>query len=162
LTNPVIRIPNRLAARTLARGGQAAGDSVNRAEQAIKALSEVSLKLIDDHLAEIARLYGDVALRPETGDLQGLYDRALDIIDVSSGLPDSGLEDAARAVCDLVSRSQLANAFDWEAVDVHLAALKVLRANGQTLTLAQRQVILQGLAEVTKVRAGPSDSGAGV
>jgi len=37
---------------------------------------------------------------------------------------------------------------------VHIATLKVLRAQGQSLTAAQRRTVLKGLSDVTAKRAG--------
>jgi hypothetical protein len=37
---------------------------------------------------------------------------------------------------------------------VHIATLKVLRAQGQSLTAAQRKSVLKGLSDVTTKRVG--------
>ena len=83
-----------------------------------------------------------------------LYEQASQIIDAGGGLPGSGLEECARAVCDLVSVSRANNTCDWDAIDVHIATLKVLRAQGQSLTALQRMIVLKGLSDVTAKRAG--------
>lgn len=149
----ILRVPNRLSARAKSRGGIAAGEAVTRAEAAVESLRAISLGIIDAQLNEIERLYGPGGSRRETGELTDLYDRALDIVESSSGLPGSGLEDAARAVCEFVALSQAAHLCDWDAVDVHVAALKVLRSEGQQLKPSQRKAILKGLQDVMQKRA---------
>jgi hypothetical protein len=148
------RTTSKLATQGKARGGTAAGDAIRQAEKAIESLRGVSLGIIDAQLTEIDRLYGPAGTRRETNDLTELYDRALEIIESASGLPKSGLEDAARAVCEFVSRSQALQVCDWDAVDVHVAALRVLRMEGAKLKGAQRKAILTGLQDVMEKRAG--------
>lgn len=156
MATTIRRVPNPLSERAKARGGLSAGQATMRADAAIEALREVSLGIIDAHLAAIDRLYGPGGPRRDTGDLSDLYDCALGIVESGSGLPGSGLEDAARAACDFVALSQAAHVCDWEAVDVHIAALRVLRSEGQQLKPAQRKAILKGLQGVTQKRAPAS------
>jgi hypothetical protein len=130
------------------------GEAVKRANAALDDLKDASIAIIDDQLAEIDRLFG-----PGNPDRAGLsldilYAQASQIIDAGGGLTGSGLEECARAVCDLVSLSRANNTCDWDAIDVHIATLKVLRAQGQSLTASQRLTLLKGLSDVTAKRAG--------
>lgn len=149
-----IRMPNRLGKLTRAKGGVAVGEALRQADVAIEELREVSLAVIDENLAEIYHIYGSGNSRRASEPLDRLYDLASKIIDAGGGLPESGLEEAARAVCELIARSRASDVRDWDAIDVHVATLKVLRAEGQKLSEIQRQAILQGLSEVTAKRAG--------
>ncbi|MCA6299280.1 MAG: hypothetical protein IM624_08775 [Phenylobacterium sp.] len=148
------RVPNKLAQLAVGRGGIAVGEAVKRANAALDDLKDASIAIIDDQLAEIDRLFG-----PGNPDRAGLsldilYAQASQIIDAGGGLTGSGLEECARAVCDLVSLSRANNTCDWDAIDVHIATLKVLRAQGQSLTASQRLTLLKGLSDVTAKRAG--------
>ena len=149
-----IRMPNRLGKLTRAKGGVAVGEALKQADVAIEGLREASLAVIDENLAEIYNLYGPGSSRRASEPLDRLYELASRIIDAGGGLPESGLEEAARAVCELIARSRASDVRDWDAIDVHVATLKVLRAEGQKLSAIQRQTILQGLSEVTAKRAG--------
>ncbi len=145
----IVRVPNTLAARAQSRGGMAAGEAVKLAEKSMDGLRAVSLGIVDAKLAELHRLFGADGARRQGKDLGALYDLALEIIEASSGLPGSGLDEAARAVCDLASVCQQHGLCDWDAVDVHLATLTLLRAQGQTFKASERTRILKGLHAVT-------------
>jgi hypothetical protein len=148
------RVPNKLAQLARGRGGIAVGEAVKRANAALNDLKDASIAIIDEQLAEIDRLFGS-GNPDRTGlSLDLLYEQASQIIDAGGGLPGSGLEECARAVCDLVSVSRANNTCDWDAIDVHIATLKVLRAQGQSLTALQRMTVLKGLSDVTAKRAG--------
>jgi hypothetical protein len=147
-------VPNKLAQLARGRGGIAVGEAVKRANAALNDLKDASIAIIDEQLAEIDRLFGS-GNPDRTGlSLDLLYEQASQIIDAGGGLPGSGLEECARAVCDLVSVSRANNTCDWDAIDVHIATLKVLRAQGQSLTALQRMTVLKGLSDVTAKRAG--------
>lgn len=148
------RVPNKLAQLARGRGGIAVGEAVKRANAALYDLKDASIAIIDEQMAEIDRLFG-----PGNPDRAGLsldllYEQASQIIDAGGGLPGSGLEECARAVCDLVSLSRANGICDWDAIDVHIATLKVLRVQGQSLTALQRSTVLKGLSDVTAKRAG--------
>ena len=141
-----IKPPNRFGAMTTAGGGKTAGDANREAEAKLEALRPRLLLELDQRLEEIYQRFGAQAEGRAGEPLQNLYDCALNIIDVAAGLPDSAIDEAARAVCELVSRA--GGVADWMAIDVHLAALRLLRARGQILSERERAAVLGGLADV--------------
>jgi hypothetical protein len=152
-----IKPPNRFAAMTLGGGGKTAGDANREAEAKLEALRPRLLLELDQHLEEIYRRFGKQAENRADEPLQSLYDCALNIIDVAAGLPDSAIDEAARAVCELVSRAN--GVADWMAIDVHLAALRLLRARGQILSVKEREAVLGGLADVCFKIYGKPEAG---
>lgn len=149
-----IRAPNKLAELARGKGGLSAGEAVKRANVALERLKDASIAIIDENLALIDQAYGPGNPDRVNLSLDSLYDNASRIIDAGGGLPGSGLEECARKVCELVDRSRANHTRDWDAVDVHIATLKVLRAQGQSLTAAQRKSVLKGLSDVTTKRVG--------
>lgn len=149
----IVRVPNKLTQLVKRGAGIAVGEAVKRADAALESLEDASLAIIDEELAAIDLLYG--AGNPDRASLSldQLYEHASRIIDAGGGLPGSGVEEAARAICELVARSRASKIRDCDAVDVHVATLKVLRAQGQKLSSAQRKTVLQGLSDVTDKRA---------
>ncbi|MFM8820054.1 MAG: hypothetical protein ACKOD3_05855 [Phenylobacterium sp.] len=149
-----IRVTNKLAKLARSGGGITVSTAVKRANAALDGVKDASIAIIDEHLAEIERAYG--AGNPNRADLSldELYDRAAKIIDAGAGLPGSGLVECARAVCELVTRSRAHHTCDWDAVEVHVSTLKVLRAQGRNLSASQRKLLLKGLSDVTDKRAG--------
>lgn len=141
-----IKPPNRFGSMALGGGGKTAGDAARAAEANLEELRPRLLIEMDARLEEMHQRFGRQAEGRASEPLQGLYDCALNIIDVAGGLPNSSIDEAARAVCELVSRAS--GVADWMAIDVHLAALKLLRAKGQILSVKEREAVLGGLADV--------------
>jgi hypothetical protein len=66
---------------------------------------------------------------------------------------DAGVDKAALSLCTLVDGCAEAKAWRWDAVDVHLNALRLLRAHGAALPAEQREAMLQGLYQVSNFKA---------
>ena len=141
-----IKVPNRFGQMVLGGGGKTAVDAVKAADAILEELRPRLLIDLDARLEELEARFGPKAAARADEPLQELYDCALAAVELSGALPNSSIDEAARAICELVSRSD--GVADWEAIDVHLAAVKMLRVGGRTLAAPQRAEILQGLADV--------------
>lgn len=150
------RVVSKMSRLAKVPGGISARESLMRADKALATLHGPCLEAIDAHMAEIERRYGTGAAGRNAEPLEDLYTLSSRILDVGMGLPDSGIDDGARAICEMVARSRARGVLDWASVDVHLAALKLLRSRGQALTVAQRTSVLTGLGNVLINRVGPS------
>jgi hypothetical protein len=64
------------------------------------------------------------------------------------------MDDAARSFCGLVDLSHELDIQAWDAIDVHIETLRLLRAAGAAMSATQRQTILDGLIQVTRKRVG--------
>lgn len=151
-----IKPTNRFGSMTLGGGGKTAGDAAREADANLEVLRPRLLLELDARLEEVYQRFGNQAEGRASEPLQSLYDCALNIIDVAGGLPGSSIDEAARAVCELVSRA--GGVADWMAIDVHLAALRMLRAKGQILSVKEREAILVGLADVCLKIYGKPDA----
>ena len=151
------RVVSKLARLATASGGVSAHESLQRADKALEALRAPCLIAMDAHMAEMERQFGSGAAGRNAEPPEDLYRLASRIIDVGMGLPESGVDDGARAICEMVARSRARGALDWASVDVHLAALKLLRSRGQTLSAAERLSVLAGLGNVLTKRVGEAE-----
>jgi hypothetical protein len=152
------KIKSKLAAVAFRSGGVTASQALKQANAGIETLREPSLAMIDALLAEIDARFGPGAKTRSEEAFEDLYLMCSNIIDISLYLPGSGLDEAARASCELVDLSGRIGAWDWTAVDVHVGAMKVLRSAGMAMSEAQRRSILDGLAKVTHKRVGERDA----
>jgi hypothetical protein len=145
------RAPNRLSMLARASGGMMAKDALAAADAALEPLRAESLTVLDAALAEIEARFGRTAAatRPD-GAFQDLYTLALRIIDVSGFLPDSCVDQAAVSFCALVDNCAGAGAWRWDAVDVHINALRLLRTTD--LSPDQRRAVIDGLNKVSQRR----------
>jgi hypothetical protein len=145
------RAPNRLSMLIKANGGVMAKDALAAADAALEPLRAESLAVLDAALAEIEARFGrSAAATRGTGAYQDLYTLALRIIDVSGFLPGSCVDQAAISFCALVDNCAEASTWRWDAIDVHINALRLLRTSA--LTPDQRRAVIDGLNKVSQRR----------
>ena len=144
------RAPNRLTKLVRAEGGRMAQDALAAADAALEPLRAESLEALDAAMAEIESLFGKAAATRASGAYRDLYALVLRIIDVSGFLPGSCVDQAAISFCTLIDNCAEADAWRWDAVDVHINALRLLR----TVDLApeQRRAVIEGLNKVSQLR----------
>lgn len=143
------RPPNRLASMIKDKGGILAKDAVAAAEAGVETLRESSMAALDEALGEIEGRFGRAAPDRARESAEALYLLASRVIDVSLFVADAGIDKAAMSLCGLADSCAAAGAWRWDAVDVHLNALKLLRAHGAELPVEQRDAMLQGLYQVS-------------
>jgi len=145
------RAPNRLSMLMRANGGMTAKDALAAADAALEPLRAESLAVLDAALAEIEARFGRTAAATRAAAaFQDLYALALRIIDVSGFLPGSCVDQAAVSFCALVDNCAEAGAWRWDAVDVHINALRLLRT--ADLDPDQRRAVIDGLNKVSQRR----------
>jgi hypothetical protein len=145
------RAPNRLSMLVKASGGVMAKDALEAAEAALEPLRAESLGVLDAALVEIESRFGKTAAATRaSGAYQDLYTLALRIIDVSGFLPGSSVDQAAISFCALVDNCAEAGGWRWDAIDVHINALRLLRT--ADLSPEQRRAVIDGLNKVSQRR----------
>ncbi|HJV43487.1 chemotaxis protein CheE [Caulobacter sp.] len=146
------RPQNRLSAMIRQRGGLLAKDAIAAAEAGVETLRESSMAALDQTLADIERRFGAGAADRASEPYEELYLLASRVIDVSAFVTDAGIDKAAVSLCTLVDSCDSADHWRWDAVDVHINALRLLRATGAQLPVDQRDAMLQGLYQVSNYR----------
>src|SRR5688572_19991615 len=96
---------NRFGGKGRARGGISVADAVSMADSNLAALLPRIMAELDVRIAALEDRFGSQAAGRGDEPIQALYDGALAVIEVSGGLPGSGLDEAAKALCELVMRS---------------------------------------------------------
>lgn len=144
------RPPNRLASMIKDRGGLMAKDALAAAEANVEALRESSLAALDAALEAIEARFGPAAPDRASEEFETLYTMTLKVVDVSGFAADAGVDEAAVSLCALVDACAEAGAWRWDAVDVHLSALRLLRNVGASLPAAHRRGMLDGLHKVVQ------------
>ena len=143
------RPPNRLSSLIKDKGGVLAKDALAAAEAGVESLRESTMAALDEQLAEIERRFGKGAPDRASESFEVLYLLASKVIDVSIFVSDAGVDKAAMSLCGLADSCSEQGVWRWDAVDVHLNALKLLRAMGAELPAEQREAMLQGLYQVS-------------
>jgi hypothetical protein len=128
-----------------------AKDALAAADAALEPLRAESLAVLDAALAEIERRFGKTAAATRANRrLSGPLHPGLRIIDVSGFLPGSCVDQAAISFCALVDNCAEAGAWRWDAIDVHINALRLLRTSD--LSPEQRRAVIDGLNKVSQRR----------
>jgi hypothetical protein len=152
------KIKSRLASLAFQPGGVSANQALKQADSALDSLRGPALAALDASIAEIDARYGPHAAGRADEPFEDLYRLSSSIIDMALFLPGSSLDNAARCFCGLVDLSHELDIRAWDAIDVHIEALKLLRIAGASMSGPQRQSILDGLGQVTRKRVGdPSE-----
>ena len=140
---------NRLSKSVVSRGGMSAAEALSRAQAAVEQVREPTLAEIDASLKEIyglgAELQGAEAAGEES--LQRMYACANRVVAMGGVFGLGELGQAAYSLCELVSRFQTLDRFNWSMIRVHLDGLKLLR-NPTEHPAAIRTEVLAGLRQV--------------
>lgn len=149
------RVQSKIARVAFGHGGITANRALRQADLALEPLREPCLAQLDAALADINARYGPDALGREAAPFEPLYQLSARVIELSLFAPNSGLEDAGRALCTLVDLMEEAGQWSWVSVDVHIQTLNLLRASGPRMTPAQRETLLAGLGKVSSRMSAP-------
>lgn len=152
------KVETRLAMHAFRPGGMTVADALRRADAALEVMRGPCIETIDGALVEIDQRYGAGAADRANEPFADLYSLSSKIIDASIFLPGTDLDKAARALCQLTALCQAQDAWDWVALDLHIDALKMLRANGAALGEQARADVIKGLNQVTLKRVGDPES----
>ena len=152
-----IRVPNRLAAVVRKPGGKTIADAVAGAEANLEAIRDDCVAAVDAILAAMTELATGLKAMPTAENQAKLYDLADEMIGVAAiaNLPAVGT--AAFSVCELIDAFTERQAWNWDAVAVHLNGLKLLRAMGDQINEAAREQVLDGLRAVVR-RVGAAEA----
>lgn len=153
-----IKVRSRLSMLAFAGGGITVRDAVRKGDEAINSLRGACLDAIDGALNLMDSRFGPANPKRDEEPIDDLYGLSSGIIDVAGAVRDTGIDQAAKALCDLVDLSSELEVWDWEAVDVHLSTLRLLRTRGDKMKEAERAAVIEGLIKVTRKRVGdPKD-----
>jgi hypothetical protein len=140
---------NRLAKSVVTKGGMSASEALSAAQQAVNEMREPTIAEIDANLKEI---YGLAEHMKAAGGfdeeaLQKMYVCANRVVAMGGVFGLGELGQAAYSLCELVSRFQTLERFQFSMVQVHVDGLRLLRNPGDHAA-AIREEVLNGLRQV--------------
>lgn len=112
----------RIAAMINRASGVTEAEALARASARIEGLRAESLAALD-----VALEAAEQAGRADPADLDGLYDRASEVVELAGLYGLTGLGRAAYSLCDLADTLRAGGRTNAAAVAVHLEALRLLR-----------------------------------
>lgn len=140
---------NRLAKSVVRTGGMSAAEALSAAQKAVEEVREPTIAEIDASLEEIYAL-GDELKAGQAFDeaaLQKMYICSNRVVAMGGVFGLGELGQAAYSLCELVSRFQTLERFQWQMIQVHLDGLRLLRNPGDHLA-GIRDEVLAGLRQV--------------
>lgn len=146
------KVRNRLQAALFDGGGKLVGHAIADAQAELSALAPACGATIRETVATISKTWGPGAADRDATAPMDLYALVLKIIDVSDSSALRGLPEACSSFCDLLDYCTDTGAWDWPAVDVHIAALQCLSVD-TTLSEADRLKLVSGLARLRNHRS---------
>ena len=157
----ITQVQNKIST-TIGQGrGISASEAIKRGHDAMEAMRVPCMETIEDALIEIERRFGALAADRSREPLPDLYVLSSRIIDLAGFMPETRIDQAANVFCELVDQSIVANRTPWEAVDVCINALQLLKRQGANFSADQRAAIIMGLREVIANRFAPAPSASG-
>jgi hypothetical protein len=135
-----------------APGGIGVSMAIMRANKAVEGMRGRLLETADGHIAEVEAAMAAVDGAPPT--LQRLYDAADQLVAIAGACDLPGVVDAALGLCDLADWFQQRGQIDKRALEVHVAAFRLLRATNEP---AASGPVLEGLKKVRERYLGPQD-----
>lgn len=135
------RVKPRLASMMKEPGGIHISEALKRGEEAVAGYTEVSLDQIDACIARIEAMAAD-----PRADTEVMYRLSTDIVSLCAVLPDPALSEVARSLCELIDHAGETGRLKPQAVQVHIASMKLLHRTG--LDPAASQEILESLVKM--------------
>ena len=153
----LFRVRSRLSKLAFSPGGITVGEALKRGDAVLETFHDANLDLTDQVLAHVEARFGSDAPDRQAEPLLDLYLLCLELIDLALATPELGLNKAAFLLCDFIDLSLDRGIVDWETIDLHLEAMRLLRHSADQ-SEAQQDLLLTGLQRVTAKRLGPGDA----
>lgn len=140
---------NRLAKSVVSKGGMSASEALNAAQAAVNEMREPTIAEIDANLKEIYALAEALKASNafDEAALQRMYICSNRVVAMGGVFGLAELGKAAYSLCELVSRFQTLERFQYSMVKVHVDGLRLLRTPGDH-PAAIREEVLAGLRQV--------------
>ncbi len=131
------------------RDGMLVSDAVKKAEANVQAYKETGVASMDVKIGELAEICGRMRGGITAADERKAYLLSNDIFDVAGMFGEPELSEAAYSLCELIGNRAEDKALSWDAVNVHVSTMRILRQSADNADPATRQAVLAGLRKVT-------------
>ena len=149
---PVIRTyhpENRLAKALASPGGITVGLALSRAEKALDAMRSDCLSVLDTKIAQIDASASTASFSSTESAIEAVYTLSSEILHEAGMFGLAELSEVARSLCNLTdSLRQTAN-LDVQAIEVHVATMKLLRRPDVDSDPPIRAAVLDGLKQIS-------------
>jgi hypothetical protein len=142
---------NRLKQLVAAPGGMLASEAIARAEQHLDTISESCLAGIDAKIEELGVLSSSRGGEGEAAaTIDRIYQLSNEIFAEGGAFGRAALSTAAHSLCDLTGPGADNEGSVWEAIDVHVQSMRVLRRSDVETSDQMCRAVLDGLRAVAR------------
>jgi hypothetical protein len=137
MSNPeFIKVKYRLSEQVAKPGGMTAGTANERAMRELAAQSGDARKALG---ASIGRM--EAMCQDKTVSLDAVYDESQTVLDIAGLFNQRILCDAAYSLCELTDRLRTTNRQDWQAISVHVNALRLIWSKDKNIGPEMKHVV---------------------
>jgi chemotaxis protein histidine kinase CheA len=140
----------RLIALLKRPGGITVEQATAAANANLETIRRQSLVELDKVIARIVAMREPLRDAPSPELTDKLYGLAGTVIGIAGSFGLDEVQAAAASMCELIDELDLQKRVAFEAVDVHLRGLQILRSPGQETSPQNAAAVLAGLAEVVR------------
>jgi hypothetical protein len=149
---PVIRThrpENRLAKALALPGGITVGLALSQAEKALDALRPDCLSALDAKIAQIDASASGASFSSTESDIEAVYTLSNEILHEAGMFGLAELSEVARSLCNLTDSLRQTATLDLQAIEVHIATMKLLRRPDVDSDPPTRAAVLDGLKQIS-------------
>ncbi len=137
---------NRLGKMVREPGGVRIGQALEQSQHNLDEIEDSCLQAMDLQIQSLERLCAEGGRQPVEAVKNQIYDLGNDLVAVAGAFQLTELGQAAFSLCELVDRLRTSGKWNQAAVEVHLAAFRLLRQRDPD---ADRSSVIQGLKGLT-------------
>lgn len=131
-------------------GGVTAEQATKAAQDNLGGIRRQSLIELDKVVAELTGMREALRTEPFAAQTDRLYALAGTVAGIAGAFGLGDVQAAASSLCELIDELDMQKRSSFEAVDVHLRGLQLLRTPGQEMSADEAAAILVGLSDVVK------------
>jgi chemotaxis protein histidine kinase CheA len=131
-------------------GGVTAEQATRAAQDNLETIRRQSLAELDKVVAKLAGMRETLRTEPSAAHTDQIYGLAGAVIGIAGAFGLSEVQAAASSLCELIDELDLQKRSNFEAIDVHLRGLQLLRTPGQEMSPDEAAAVVAGLIDVVK------------
>jgi hypothetical protein len=124
-------------------------EAVKKAEANVQSYKATGVASMDEKIEQLLEVCNRLRAGLTEADERKVYLLSNDIFDAAGMFGEPELSEAAYSLCEMIGNRAERVPLSWEAVNVHISSMRLLRQSAGDTDAAGRQAVLQGLRKVT-------------
>lgn len=129
--------------------GMRVSEAVKKAEANVQSYKATGVASMDEKIQQLVEICDRMRAGVTEADERKVYLLSNDIFDAAGMFGEPELSEAAYSLCEMIGNRADRVPLSWDAVNVHISSMRLLRQSAGDTDAAGRQAVLQGLRKVT-------------